>query len=210
MGIINYLTFVITAFIFIITPGIDTIFILNKSIAQGKKAGIYSLLGLNTGVLGHTLFAALGLSLIIAKSVIAFSVIKYMGAAYLIYLGVSKLISKESLLDVDPLVEKVSDSNRQNFVSGFFTNILNPKVALFFLAFFPQFIAPELINDPKPFIILGLTCAVIGSLWFLLLTLFASYFSAYFKENPKSGNWLNRITGLAFVGMGLKIALSKR
>ncbi|MCX2484909.1 LysE family translocator [Pedobacter sp. MR2016-24] len=210
MGIINYLTFVITAFIFIITPGIDTIFILNKSIAQGKKAGIYSLLGLNTGVLGHTLFAALGLSLIIAKSVIAFSVIKYLGAAYLIYLGVSKLLSKESLLDVDTQLEKVSDSNRQNFVSGFFTNILNPKVALFFLAFFPQFIAPELINDPKPFIILGLTCAVIGSLWFLLLTLFASYFSSYFKENPKSGNWLNKITGLAFVGMGLKIALSKR
>lgn len=210
MGIINYLTFVITAFIFIITPGIDTIFILNKSIAQGKKAGIYSLLGLNTGVLGHTLFAAMGLSLIIAKSVVAFSVIKYLGAAYLIYLGVSKLFSKESLLDIDPLVEKVSDSNRQNFVSGFFTNILNPKVALFFLAFFPQFIAPELINDPKPFIILGLTCAVIGSLWFLLLTLFASYFSSYFKEHPKSGNWLNKITGLAFVGMGLKIALSKR
>ena len=182
MGIINYLTFVITAFIFIITPGIDTIFILNKSIAQGKKAGIYSLLGLNTGVLGHTLFAALGLSLIIAKSVIAFSVIKYLGAAYLIYLGVSKLLSKESLLDVDTQLEKVSDSNRQNFVSGFFTNILNPKVALFFLAFFPQFIAPELINDPKPFIILGLTCAVIGSLWFLLLTLFASYFSSYFKR----------------------------
>ncbi|MDO7743909.1 MAG: LysE family translocator [Pedobacter sp.] len=210
MGIINYLTFVITAFIFIITPGIDTIFILNKSIAQGKKAGIYSLLGLNTGVLGHTLFAALGLSLIIAKSVIAFSVIKYLGAAYLIYLGVSKLLSKESLLDVDPLLEKGSDSNRKNFVSGFFTNILNPKVALFFLAFFPQFIAPELINDPKPFIILGLTCAVIGSLWFLLLTLFAAYFSSYFKEHPKSGNWLNKITGLAFVGMGLKIALSKR
>ena len=210
MGIINYLTFVITAFIFIITPGIDTIFILNKSIAQGKKAGIYSLLGLNTGVLGHTLFAALGLSLIIAKSVIAFSVIKYLGAAYLIYLGVSKLLSNESLLDVDPLLEKGSDSNRKNFVSGFFTNILNPKVALFFLAFFPQFIAPELINDPKPFIILGLTCAVIGSLWFLLLTLFAAYFSSYFKEHPKSGNWLNKITGLAFVGMGLKIALSKR
>lgn len=210
MGIINYLTFIITAFIFIITPGIDTIFILNKSIAQGKKAGIYSTLGLNTGVLGHTIFAALGLSLIIAKSVIAFSIIKYLGAAYLIYLGIAKLLSKESLLNIDAEADAVQSSNKQNFVSGFFTNILNPKVALFFLAFFPQFIDPKLINDPLPFIVLGLTCAVIGSLWFFLLTTFAAYFSVYFKENPAAGTWLNKLTGVAFVLMGIKIALSRR
>lgn len=210
MGIINYLTFIITAFIFIITPGLDTVFILNKSIGEGKKAGFYATLGLNAGVLGHTLFAALGLSLIIAKSVLAFAVIKYLGAAYLIYLGLAKLMSKDSLLKIDTVVNTEKNSNRQNFVSGFFTNILNPKVALFFLAFFPQFIAPALINSPLPFVILGVTCAVIGSLWFTVLTTFAAYFSGYFRENPGSGAWLNKITGVAFILMGLKVALTKR
>jgi threonine/homoserine/homoserine lactone efflux protein len=210
MGIINYLTFIITAFIFIITPGLDTVFILNKSIGQGKKAGLYATLGLNAGVLGHTLFAALGLSLIIAKSVLAFAVIKYLGAAYLIYMGLAKLLSKESLIKIDAAVTGEKSSIRQNFVSGFFTNILNPKVALFFLAFFPQFIDPKVINSPLPFIVLGLTCAVIGSIWFVLLSTFAAYFSSYFRDNPTSGAWLNEITGVAFILMGLKVALTKR
>ncbi|PTS96490.1 LysE family translocator [Pedobacter sp. HMWF019] len=209
MGIVNYLTFILTAFVFIITPGMDTIFVLNKSIGEGRKAGIYSTLGLNTGVLGHTMFAALGLSLIVAKSAMAFMVIKYLGAAYLLYLGISKLISKDSLINMDAEI-KPGNSNKQNFISGFFTNILNPKVALFFLAFFPQFIKPELSSSPVPFIILGLTCAVLGSLWFFLLSLFAAYFSRSITENPAMGKMLNKASGLAFVLMGLKIALTKR
>lgn len=209
MGIINYLTFIITAFVFIITPGMDTVFVLNKSIGEGKKAGIYSTLGLNTGVLGHTIFAALGLSLIVAKSALAFMMIKYLGAAYLLYLGISKLLSKDSLISIDATV-KTGKSNKQNFVSGFFTNILNPKVALFFLAFFPQFIKPELSGSPLPFIILGLTCAVLGSMWFFLLSYFAAYFSKSITEHPAAGKWLNKVSGAAFVLMGLKIALTKR
>lgn len=210
MGIINYFTFVITAFIFIITPGIDTMFILNKSIVQGKKAGVYSTLGLNTGVIFHTIFAALGLSLIIARSAMAFEVLKYAGAVYLFYLGISKLISKDTAIITADTAEVKEVTSRQNFVSGFVTNILNPKVALFFLAFFPQFIDPNLINSPVPFIILGLTCAVMGSAWFFMLTFFASYFSKSFTNNPKSGFWLNKTSGLVFILMGIKIALTKR
>lgn len=209
MGIINYFTFVITAFIFIITPGIDTMFILNKSIVQGKKAGVYSTLGLNTGVICHTLFAALGLSLIIARSAMAFEVLKYAGAAYLFYLGISKLISKDTaIMTADVEVPEIT--SKQNFISGFVTNILNPKVALFFLAFFPQFIDPNLINSPVPFVILGLTCAVMGSAWFFMLTYFASYFSKSFNNNPKAGFWLNKTSGMVFILMGIKIALTKR
>lgn len=209
MGIVNYLTFIVTAFVFIITPGMDTVFVLNKSIGEGKKAGIYSTLGLNTGVLGHTIFAALGLSLIVAKSAMTFMVIKYLGAAYLLYLGISKLISKDSLINIDPAT-RTGKTNQQNFISGFFTNILNPKVALFFLAFFPQFIKPELSGSPLPFIVLGLTCAVLGSIWFFLLSFFAAYFSRSITENPAAGKWLNKISGAAFVVMGLKIAFTKR
>src|SRR6202012_6040479 len=90
LGVENFLTFIIAATIFAITPGLDIMFILNKSIGQGKKAGFYATLGINTGVLVHTIFAALGLSLIIARSVLAFSVLKYLGAAYLVYLGITK------------------------------------------------------------------------------------------------------------------------
>ena len=98
MGITNFQTFLIASFLFSISPGIDTIFVLNKSIAQGKKAGIYSTLGITTGVLIHTSLAAFGLSLLLAQSATAFGVVKYLGAAYLIYLGVAKLISHETLV----------------------------------------------------------------------------------------------------------------
>jgi RhtB (resistance to homoserine/threonine) family protein len=209
MGLENFLTFVITALIFIMTPGIDTVFILNKSIGEGKKAGIYSTLGINTGILVHTLFAALGLSLIIAKSAIAFAVIKYLGAAYLIYLGISKLVSKATIVEAGDK-QKVPHSNWQNFIAGLITNVLNPKVALFFLAFFPQFINPKAIDNPVPFFILGVTYAFMGVIWLAMLTVFASTFSKKLMRNPKASNWLNKGSGIVFILMGLKIALSKK
>ncbi|MDX1328768.1 MAG: LysE family translocator, partial [Arenibacter sp.] len=95
MGIENFLAFLLTALFFVMTPGLDTVFILNKSITQGRKAGFYASLGINSGVLVHTLFAALGLSILIAQSAMAFSLIKYLGAAYMIYLGISNFISKK-------------------------------------------------------------------------------------------------------------------
>jgi RhtB (resistance to homoserine/threonine) family protein len=209
MGVDHLWTFIITALLFTMTPGLDTIFILNKSIGQGKKAGIYSTLGINTGVLVHTLFAALGLSLIVAKSAVAFAVLKYLGAAYLLYLGVQKLRSKQAIVET-ATADKPGTSSRQNFVSGVVTNVLNPKVALFFLAFFPQFIQPEAMSSPLPFLLLGLTYAAIGVLWFSLLTVFAAYFSARVLKSPAASNWLNRISGAVFILMGLKIALTKR
>src|ERR1700743_3255445 len=134
MGIENFLTFMATTLFFIMTPGLDTVFILNKSIGQGRKAGIYATLGINTGILVHTTFAALGLSLIIAKSVIAFTVLKYLGAAYLIYLGITKIVSKETIVNTGA-VKKSANTSKQNFISGVVNNVLSPKVALFFLAF---------------------------------------------------------------------------
>lgn len=209
MGVEYFLTFLITALVFIMTPGIDTVFILNKSIGQGKRAGIYSTFGINAGVLVHTILAAFGLSLIVAKSALAFALIKYLGAGYLIYLGISKIISKCIIVDA-VANNKIGSSNKQNFVSGVGTNVLNPKVALFFLAFFPQFINPRLIDTPMPVIILGLTYACLGVFWFLILTLFSSTFSKKLTGNDNVSKWLNKGSGLVFILMGLKIAVTKK
>ncbi|TYB80230.1 LysE family translocator [Bizionia saleffrena] len=209
MGIENFMTFIITALFFVMTPGIDTIFVLNKSIGQGKKAGVYSTLGINTGILVHTLFAALGLSIIVAKSAMAFSIIKYIGAAYLIILGISSLFSKKGMVKTVAADQKMN-TGRENFISGLITNTLNPKVALFFLAFFPQFISPAQLESALPFIILGVTFAIIGVAWYLILTFFAGTFSKKIMQNPKADYWMNKCTGIIFILMGLKIALTKK
>lgn len=208
VGIENFGIFIITALLFIITPGIDTVFVLNKSIGQGKKAGIYSTLGINGGVLIHTLFASLGLSLLIAKSATAFMVLKYVGALYLIFLGIQKLISKEKITFDNK--DNKTVSNKKHFFSGLITNTLNPKVALFFLSFFPQFISKTEIENPVPFIILGIVYALIGIVWFLFLTYFSSVFSTKIKANEKFNKWLNNISGVVFILMGMKVALTKK
>ena len=208
MGIENFWTFSVTAFFFILTPGIDTVYILNTALSQGKKAGIYASLGINTGILVHTLLAALGLSVIVAKSAVAFLIIKYLGAVYLLYLGVSKMREKDNPLNFDTITE--AKSAKKNFISGIITNVLNPKVALFFISFFPQFIRYDALNNPIPFIILGSTYAIMGILWFCFLTFFASNISVKLKNSTQTGFWLNKLSGLVFILMGLKMALSKR
>ncbi len=208
MGIENLFTFMVTAFFFIITPGIDTIFVLNKSIGQGRKSGIYATLGINAGVLIHTLFAAMGFSVLIAKSALVFTVIKYVGAIYLIYLGFLKLRDRKDFLPIRD-GNQVREKGKNDFWSGFLTNTFNPKVALFFLAFFPQFIDPAQIENPMPFILLGFTYALIGIVWFLILTFFASVFSQRIMANPSASVRMNKLSGFVFILMGLKIALSK-
>jgi len=207
MGIENFFSFFITAMFYTMTPGMDTVYVLNKSIGQGRKSGIYATLGINTGVLTHTLFAALGLSVLLSKSEYGFTIIKFAGAIYLIYLGFVKFRNREDFLP-NETKNKVHKDKKNDFWSGFLTNTLNPKVALFFLAFFPQFINPNQIENPKPFIALGITYALIGVLWYLLLTIFASAFSQKFKNNPSVGLWLNKLSGIVFIIIGIKIALT--
>lgn len=209
LGIENFPFFIVASLIFVLTPGIDTVFVLNKSISQGKRAGIYASIGINSGILFHTVFAALGLSMIVAKSAVAFSTIKYIGAAYLVYLGIKAIFSKESKLNFNHNAgQDISDW--KNFKIGFITNVLNPKVALFFLSFFPQFISKEYIGTPLPFIILGITHAVFGLIWFLLLSYFSAMFSYKLKENPKFNYFLNKFSGIVYILLGVKVALTKK
>lgn len=209
LGIDNFYLFIVSAAIFIITPGIDTVFVLNKSLTNGRKSGIYASIGISFGTLVHTLFAALGLSILLAKSAIAFSVVKYLGACYLIYLGIKALTSKTNDMDLS-MGERPEKSNWSNFKTGVITNVLNPKVALFFLSFFPQFINREHTDSASPFIILGITYGILGMIWCFILAHFSSLFSHKIKGNPKFNSWLNKFSGVVFILMGVKIALAKK
>ena len=139
-GIIHFETFLITGILLNLTPGNDTIFILSRSIAMGKKAGIVSVLGIATGSLIHTTLAAFGLSIIIAKSILIFDIVKYAGAAYLVYVGI-KMLADRSRLNFNP--EKTARINwKIIYRDAVLTNVLNPKVAMFFIAFLHSSLIP--------------------------------------------------------------------
>jgi len=156
MNIEVLLSFLSASIILTIMPGPDNIFVLTESITKGKKTGIAISFGLATGVLVHTIAAATGLSIIIQKSAIAFSVIKYIGAGYLFYLAFIALKDKKSLIDLKTKTPNADKNFFQLMRKGFFMNVLNPKVALFFLAFLPQFINLNGFKVEYQMIILGL------------------------------------------------------
>lgn len=207
-GIENIMFFITATIIITMTPGTDTIFVINKSISKGKRAAIYTTFGIITGLMVHTTLSAFGLSAIIAQSVVAYSIIKYLGALYLVYLGIKSLMAKNSQLEFSEQ-EEDRESRWESFRGGVITNILNPKVALFFLSFFPQFIKKEYMESPLPFLMLGIICAIIGLVWFILLGYFSALFANKFKENPKFNIILNKISGIVFILMGIKVALDK-
>lgn len=208
MGIIHMEVFILAVIIFALTPGVDTIYILNRTLFQGWKAGIYSSLGILSGVFVHITLAMLGLSIILAESALAFSIVKYLGAAYLCYLGIMSLLAKKSKM-VDPVAKK-EDSMLKIYLSGVVTNVFNPKVALFFLAFFPQFIEPNYQGAINPFFSLGIIYILIDLVWCMIITFGSSFFSKKIVNNPKVGQWMNRVSGLVYIALGIKIALSKR
>ena len=208
-GIINFGAFLIAGILLNLTPGSDTMYILGRSISQGKKAGLLSALGISTGALVHTVFAALGLSIILAQSATAFNIVKYLGALYLIYLGIKAMTSKSSN---EFKLEEGSElkNNRKIYLSGILTNVLNPKVALFFLAFLPQFIDPNYTNSTVSFLVLGLTFVTTGTIWCLILALFSAKLSSSIKQNYKIKGWLDKFTGIVFIFLGIKLALLKK
>lgn len=214
-GIENYLGFVMAAILLNLTPGSDSMYIITRSISQGSRAGFYSVLGIISGILVHTLLAALGLSIILANSPLAFMIVKYIGASYLCYLGVKMLMSKQQPLIAESLQENEKSSfaktldHWQIYKQGVLTNTFNPKVALFFLAFFPQFIDASYAYNMVSFIVLGLTFAVTGFIWCLCLALLASKFSENLRKNPAIEVLLNRVSGVVFIGLGIKLLTEK-
>ncbi|MDB5277657.1 MAG: LysE family translocator [Ferruginibacter sp.] len=206
-GIVHFTTFLMTGILLNLTPGNDTIFILTKSIGQGRKAGIMSALGIGTGSVIHTLLAALGLSVIIAKSILLFNIIKYAGAAYLLYIGYKMLIDR-SQLNTNMAVKNGRANYLKIYRDAIITNVLNPKVALFFIAFLPQFIDPAVKNTVLPFLLLGLTFITTGMIWCLVLAIFAAAIFSRLKNNTAVSNYINKICGLALVALGIKVAFA--
>ncbi|MGG0120715.1 LysE family translocator [Bacillus paranthracis] len=204
-GIINYEVFLLTGVLLNLIPGTDTMYIVGRSISQGRKAGVYSVFGIITGSLVHTLLVAFGLSIILTKSVVLFNTIKVIGVIYLVYLGMRMILDKTN-------VDFQAPSNKLNirkiYLQGLLTSLTNPKVSLFFIAFLPQFIDTK-ASGPIPFIILGITFTVTGLLWCLFVAYFSSYVTKKLRGNQKVGMILNKVTGLIFIGMGLKLLQTK-
>lgn len=207
IAINNYELFIVSCLILNITPGTDTIYILSRSIGQGKRSGVLSVLGIMTGIFIHTILVAFGLSLIVSKSLLAFSVIKYTGAAYLICLGIKTFKRHGQTVLIQKNINVVKNS--EIYFQGVLTNLLNPKVILFFLTFLPQFIVPDRGNFNLGIVMLGLTFVFTGGLWCILLVYFSSYITSKVRENSKISNFLNYASGFVFITLGFKVAFDK-
>ncbi|AJY05055.1 MULTISPECIES: LysE family translocator [Burkholderia] len=211
-GITHFGFFVLAVFLLNITPGPDTAYIVGRSIAQGRGAGLMSALGISAGACVHTLACAFGLTALLAASAAAFTAIKLAGAAYLIYLGVRMIVAKQGgapapaaaaqAIAVKPL--------RQLFMQGFWTNVLNPKVVLFFVSFFPQFVSAGSPHKALAFLALGSVFVVMSTVWSCIVVWIAGGVTQRFSGKPGVKKWLDRTVGSAFVGLGLRLAAAQR
>ncbi|WP_240664256.1 LysE family translocator [Methanosarcina sp. MSH10X1] len=188
-------------------PGPDILFVLTQSISQGRKAGIATASGLCTGVLAHTTAAALGISALVYKSALAFEIVKYAGAAYLLYLAWHALKERDELISSAPVREADIPALYRR---GVFMNILNPKVALFFLAFLPQFVNINAGNIPAQMIFLGIVFMVQAWLIFSTISAFAGTVGEKIIQKPGIGKYINWGKAGIFASIGIKLALSHK
>jgi RhtB (resistance to homoserine/threonine) family protein len=208
-GTQNLATFVLAGVALNIVPGPDTMYIIGRSVSQGRRAGVLSVMGISTGVLLHTTGAALGLSSIFAVSALAFDMVRYAGAAYLIYLGLQAILQKApSTPAANGLLDQMNDWSI--YRQGLLTNLLNPKVALFFLAFLPQFVDPEAGLGVVPFFFLGGLFTSTGTLWCLFIAFFSASVTRALRKSERFSMALGRVTGMLFVGLGLHLLWSER
>ncbi len=209
LGIHHYWLFIATAIVLVLTPGQDTFFILGRSLASGRPAGIAAALGITVGSVIHTCFAALGLSALLATSPSAFMAVKFAGAAYLLYIGVRALLARAGGLAAGQAGPAI-DGRWTAFRQGILNNLLNPKVALFFLALMPQFILAGSEHKVLAFLALGLTFVTLGVMWCLVLALGAAHLRSLFLRRPSMAIWLNRVAGAMFIGLGLRLATARQ
>jgi threonine/homoserine/homoserine lactone efflux protein len=199
-----------------LTPGPDVLYIMTNALRSGGRAGVVAALGIAAGCFVHIFAAALGVSALMAASSMAFSVLKWAGAAYLVYVGLRMLLARAPAAPQPVAINSIAARARitwatglkRIFFQGFWTNALNPKVALFFLAFVPQFIAPEAANKPLAFLLLGLLFNFNG-LWVNVGWALTAAWMAHRLAAVKAGmHWLERVAGLLFIGFGIRLAFS--
>jgi threonine/homoserine/homoserine lactone efflux protein len=199
--------FVVASLVLIATPGQDMILVMSRSVAQGSAAGVVTAAGVSVGLVGHTMLATLGLGAILRTSEWLFLALKLIGAAYLVYLGVQLLRAKQHELAISAGAPR---SLPRLFVDGALSNISNPKIAVFYFAFLPQFVLPGAQHPTLTVFVLGL---VFAGLTFLVkgpVGLAAGLLSAWLRSRPKALTWLYRTSGAVLIGLGVRLALERR
>jgi len=204
---VSWLVFIIASLVLIATPGQDMILVMSRSIAHGPAAGVATAAGVSVGLIGHTMLATLGLGAILRASEWLFVALKLVGAAYLVYLGIQLLRSKDHHL---ALAASGQRSAKGLFVDGAVSNISNPKIAIFFFAFLPQFVAPAAAHPTLSIFVLGLVFAALTFLLKAPIGLFAGALSGWLRARPARLRWLFRSSGAILVGLGVRLALERR
>lgn len=190
-----------------LTPGPDMLYVVARSVGQGRAAGVASALGISLGCVCHMLAVAFGLSGLMLAIPTAYDVVKYAGAAYLVYLGVRVLVSRQTFA-IDDTVKP--DTMRSVFLQGVITNLLNPKVALFFLAFLPQFVDKTQGNIAAQIILLGVLFNISGTTVNVVVAVVASFAGQRFKARLRDSRMLRWLSGGIFIGLGVRLALLER
>ena len=193
-----------------LAPGPDIIFVITQGIIKGKKAAIATTLGLSSGVLVHTTAAAFGISIIFKTSALAFTLVKFLGAAYLFYLAFLSFKHRNAPIMINEEGKIKSESFKKLYAKGFIMNVLNPKVAIFFLAFLPQFVNATNGSIPAQMIQLGIIFMMVTVCVFSLSGILANKASETLMKKPNFAKVINTISSLVFVSLGLKLAFSER
>jgi threonine/homoserine/homoserine lactone efflux protein len=202
----NLSLFLMASLLLLLAPGPAVLYIIARSLHQGRRAGLVSTLGLEVGTLGQVIAAAMGLSALLASSALAYNVVKYLGAAYLVYLGVRKLLVREELPEAG-LNENLN--LKRIFWQGVLVNLLNPKISLFFLAFLPQFIDPTQGNAIAQILFLGLLFVTMATISDGLYALLAGSLRQWWRGNLRFLRTQRYFAGSVYIGLGLSTALSE-
>jgi threonine/homoserine/homoserine lactone efflux protein len=208
-GIHDIWLFIISGLLLNITPGPDTAYIVGRSIQLGWRGGVVAVLGIEAGCTLHVFAAAIGLSALLAASSMAFTLVKWAGAIYLCFIGVKMLLARAPMLATTAANESGAISMRQVFVQGALSNALNPKVALFFLAFLPQFVAADSPHKAAAFALLGLIFMFNGTLWCLGVALFTARAAGRIRKSGRVFAWINRGLGGLFFYLGVRVAMTQ-
>ncbi len=187
----------------ILIPGQDLVLVLSRGIAQGSKAGIATAAGVSIGLLGHTVLAAFGLGTVLMASEWLFSMVKYAGAAYLIYLGAQLILSRRSRLEIG---SAQPHSLKHAFFTGALSNISNPKITIFYLAFLPQFISSETQNPTLLLFVLGTSFALMTFIFKVPFGYFAGRASQWLQSRPNLIRWIDLASGSVLIALGIRLA----
>lgn len=208
MSLQSYLLFVVASFILVLVPGPDMLYMLGRCIAQGRRAGALAAVGFNLGGYVHLLAAVLGLSAILQTSAIAFTLVKWLGAFYLMYLGISVLATRQRAPAIDD--SRSNDSSGKTILwQAFVSDVLNPKVAMFFLALLPQFVDVTAPHPKLQILLLGVTVNVIALPTNLLLVYASAYLTKSLRQNQRLSRWLRKGMAALFVYLGIRVVMVK-